>query len=212
MKIIEPSFEILEFPGNALEQIARAARNCYQSDSQKDESKFVQRLITSGHHSVLEHVSASVRLICDRGVMAEITRHRTGIAFSIESTRYCNYSKNKFGYDISVIRPFFFKSDIRAYNEWLNAMETCEEAYLKLIEDEGATPQEARSVLPNSLKTDIVVTANMRTWRHLFKLRCSPKAHPQMVQSMLPVLAEFYRRLPVVFEDIYEIHKEEWAE
>jgi thymidylate synthase (FAD) len=141
--------------------------------------------------------------------MAEITRHRTGVAFSIESTRYCNYSKNKFGYDITVIRPFFFESDTRAYNEWLNAMETCEEAYLRLIEDEGATPQEARSVLPNSLKTDIVMTANLRTWRHIFKLRCSKKAHPQIKQALLPILAEFYRRVPVVFEDIYSKYEEE---
>lgn len=203
MKIVEPSFEILEFPVNALEQIARAARNCYQSDSQKDESKFVQRLITSGHHSVLEHVSASVRLICDRGVMVEITRHRIGVAFSIESTRYCNFSKRKFGHGITVIRPFFFKVGTRKYNEWLFAMKTCEEAYLRLIEDEGATPQEARSVLPNSLKTDIVMTANLRAWRHIFKLRCSKKAHPQIKQALLPILAEFYRRMPVVFEDIY---------
>ena len=208
MKIIEPSHKITFFQENALEQIERAGRICYQSENTGSPGDFVRRLIKMGHETPLEQASATVEFVCDRGVSHELVRHRLA-SFNQSSTRYCNFSKRKFGHEITVIRPFFFKGGTRKYNEWLNAMETCEEAYLKLIEDEGATPQEARSVLPNSLKTDIVMTANLRTWRHIFNLRCSKKSHPQMRQSILPVLAEFHRRVPVVFEDIYEAHKEE---
>jgi len=207
MKIIEPSHKVTFFQENALEQIERAGRICFQSEYTGSPEDFVRRLIKMGHETPLEQASATVEFVCDRGVSHELVRHRLA-SFNQSSTRYCNYSKEKFGNEITVIRPFFWDIDSPQYHDWKNACQWCERYYFDLLK-QRATPQEARSVLPNSLKTDIVVTANMRTWRHLFKLRCSPKAHPQMVQSMLPVLAEFYRRLPVVFEDIYEAHKEE---
>lgn len=209
MKIIKPSFTVLYMADGAeiLRLTEICARNCYQSEPTGDTEGFIRRIIKSGHESVLEHSSATVRIICDRGVMAEITRHRHH-SFSIKSTRYCNYSKEKFGGEITVIHPYFWEEGSKPFLEWNRAMMACERAYLNLI-DGGASPEEARSVLPNSLETNIICTANMRSWRHWFKLRCSKKSHPQMRQVALPILAEFHRRLPVVFEDIYSKYEEE---
>lgn len=207
MKIIEPAFFIINMddPDKIMNLIEISARNCYQSEPTGDTEGFIRRIIKSGHESVLEHSSITVRIICDRGVMAEITRHRHH-SFSIKSTRYCNFSKDKFGNEITVIKPFFWEDGTNKYNEWRSAMQSCEYVYLNLIED-GATPQEARSVLPNSLETNIICTANIRAWRHWFKLRCSKKSHPQLRQIALPMLAEFATRLPVLFDDIYDKYK-----
>jgi thymidylate synthase (FAD) len=153
-----------------------------------------------GHLSVLEHQSVTVRVICDRGVTHEIVRHRLA-AYTQESTRYCNYSKGKFGGEITVIDPIFFSHDSEKYKVWKDTIAKIEEAYNKLIEL-GATPQEARSVLPNSLKTEIVMTMNLREWRHFFTLRTSVAAHPQMREIAVPLLEEFKNRIPVVFDDI----------
>lgn len=215
MKIIEPYFEILHMAegDEIIGLLELAARTCYKSEDQIAQGTaedFLKRLLKTGHESVIEHVSATVRLVCDRGVSHEIVRHRL-CSFSQESTRYANYSKAKFGNEITVIRPFFWDQGSDKFKEWKRAMEMCEKAYLNLIEM-GAKAQEARSVLPNSLKTDIVVTANMREWRHIFKLRCSKASHPQMRQSMLPLLAEFNKRIPVLYETLYETHKGEIAQ
>ena len=206
MRIIEPYFEILHMPPGDLiiKHIELAARTCYKSEDKITEAsaaKLIRSLIKSGHHSVLEHAGISVRIVCDRGISHEIVRHRL-CSFSQESTRYANYAKDKFGNEITVIRPFFWDEASEAYRQWLVAMEAAEKAYLRLIQL-GASAQEARSVLPNSLKTEIVVTANIREWRHIFSLRCSKASHPQIRQSMLPVLAEFHSHLPVLFEDLY---------
>jgi len=211
VKIVEPSFEIIFMPDYAdiLRVLEMAGRTCWQSEPKGDPETFIKHLKKMGHDSVIEHMSAVINLICDRGVSHEIVRHRIA-GYSQSSTRYCNYSKEKFGRELTVIRPFFWEQDSDQYEIWINAMADCEAYYMYLL-DKGATPQEARSVLPNSLKTEIVISANMREWRHIFKLRCGKASHPQMRQSMLPVLAEFYRRVPVLFEDIYEIHKEEIA-
>jgi thymidylate synthase (FAD) len=157
-----------------------------------------------GHESVIEHEKITVRIICDRGVTHEIVRHRIA-SYSQESTRYCNYSDNKFGKEITVIEPCFWDKDSKKdkikYDTWKEALIKAEEAYLKLIEL-GATPQEARSVLPNSLKTEIVVTMNIREWRHFFKLRTSKAAHPQMQEIARPILDEFKKLIPILFDDI----------
>lgn len=208
MRIIEPSFSILHMPSatEILNVLESAGRTCYQSDcaeSKEDTQNFIRRILKRGHESVIEHMSATVRMICDRGVTHEIVRHRL-CSVSQESTRYANYTKAKFGNEITVIRPFFWDKNSHEYSLWAMAMEECERMYLTLIEGYKATPQQARSVLPNSLKTDIVVTANMREWRHIFKLRCSPTAHPQMQQSMLPILEEFHNRIPVLFDESYK--------
>lgn len=117
------------------------------------------------------------------------------------STRYCNYSKDKFGNELTFIKPFFWNDDEVAYGLWKVACETSERVYLQLI-DHGSMAQEARSVLPNSLKTEIVCTFNIREWRHFFTLRCSPKAHPQMREIAIPILNKFKEIMPVLFEDI----------
>lgn len=206
MKVISPSFEILamEDAETILKRIEAAGRTCYKSEDKitpVSAEAFVRRIIKSGHHSVLEHASATVRLICDRGVSHEIVRHRLA-SYSQESTRYCNYGCDD---GLVFIKPCFFKvSDADRYSLWESAMQAAEHAYNSLLLC-GATPQEARSVLPNSLKTEVVITANMREWRHIFKLRCDKMAHPQMRELMVPLLCEMNGRCPVLFEDIYDM-------
>ena len=190
-----------------LKLIEQAGRTCYKSENKMtadSADQFVRRLILSGHHSVIEHMNISVRFICDRGVSHELVRHRLA-SFSQESTRYANYSKNKFGNEITVIRPLFWTEDSPSYKQWLAAMENAEKTYLNLIEM-GAPAEQARSVLPNSLKTEIVMTCNLRQWRHVFELRCSKAAHPQIREIMLPLLKAFKERLPAIFDDLYQKH------
>ena len=208
MTIIDPSFTWL---GNApdgdqmLANIAAAGRVCYQSESKSDDAAFVRKRIGQGHESILEHEKISVRIICDRGVSHELVRHRIA-SYSQESTRYCNYSKGKFGSELTFIRPYWDDRSIRAEMIrlracWQEACLNAEWSYKKMI-DAGCTPEAARAVLPNCLKTEIVMTANLREWRHFFKLRCAPAAHPDMriVANML--LTAFKDVVPVVFDDI----------
>lgn len=126
-----------------------------------------------------------------------MVRHRIA-AYSQESTRYCNYSKDKFGREITVIRPLFLKEGTKRYQYWLRGCKDAESAYFDMLDD-GATPQEARSVLPNSLKTEIVMTANLREWKHVFELRCAEQAHPQIRQLMIPLRDEMIKILPEIF-------------
>ena len=215
MRIIEPSVEILHAPNyqQMLTHTELAARTCYKSEDKINEGsavELIKRLIASGHHSVLEHCNISVRFICDRGVSHELVRHRL-CSFSQESTRYCNYSGEKFGRELTFIRPMFFFGDDLTYQIWSDAMFAVESAYFDLLK-EGASPQEARSVLPNSLKTDIVITANIRQWRTMFLQRCAPAAHPQMRQVMLALLGEFYERYPVLFSGMEDLHCDGYLE
>lgn len=216
MKVVEASF-IVEDNINGeviLKNIERYGRTCYKSEtniSEESSRAFIKRLINLGHESVLEHEKVTVRVICDRGVSHEIVRHRIA-SYSQESTRYCNYSSNKFGNDVTFIAPIFWRStsedDREKLKIWYAAMEKIEEAYHSLLLL-GATPQEARSVLPNSLKTEIIMTMNLREWRHFFKVRTSPAAHPQMREIALPLLNKFKDIIPVVFDDITTKNLEE---
>ena len=207
MKIIEPSFRYLDgtLPnGRAImANIAAAGRVCYQSEPKTDDVTFVRNLIARGHESVLEHEKISVRIICDRGVSHELVRHRIA-SYSQESTRYCNYSKDKFGNELTFIRPPWV--DLGAHypsasSAWLYMMLEIESQYMNLME-RGWTPEQARTVLPNSLKTEIVMTMNLRKWRHFFRLRCAPAAHPQMRQIANMLLESFRECVPVIFDDI----------
>jgi thymidylate synthase (FAD) len=209
MKLAKQTFYIEDkINGNELlQRIEKFGRTCYKSEqliTDDSAEKFVKMILTLGHESVLEHEKVSVRVICDRGVSHEIVRHRIA-SYSQESTRYCNYGKNKFGNELSVIEPCFWdinnKEDYQKYMIWQKAMEGAEIAYMKLLKL-GATPQEARSVLPNSLKTEIVMTMNLREWRHFFKLRTASVAHPQMLEIARPMLEEFKKMIPVIFDDI----------
>jgi thymidylate synthase (FAD) len=207
MKIVPPSHRILALPDKAavLKMIERIGRTCYKSedkmtlDSARD---FVKRLIRSGHHSVIEHLGITVHFVCDRGITHELVRHRLA-SFSQESTRYANYSKDKFGKEITVIRPFFWDRSSASFSAWRKAMEQAEQAYMELI-GLGARPEEARAVLPNSLKTELIMTCNLREWRHIFNLRCSRAAHPQMRELLFPLLGELQERIPVLFDDLAE--------
>ena len=205
MKIIEASYSI-ETPidgAEILKRIEQAGRTCYKSEDRITEESakaFVRKLIERGHESVLEHASITVRFVCDRGISHEIVRHRLA-SYSQESTRYCNYSGDRFGSELTFIKPCFFKEKKGAYCSWYNSIDFAECAYFDMLDD-GCTPQEARSVLPNSTKTEVVMTANLREWRHFLKLRTAKAAHPQMRELTVPLLHELQEQIPVVFDDI----------
>ena len=214
MRLIKPSFEIQDKPNGKkiLKSIERAGRTCYKSEkniSDGSATKFVKMVIERGHTSVIEHEKITVRVICDRGITHEIVRHRLA-SYSQESTRYCNYSGG-----VTFIIPPWVKLSEGEYNDryystphgddpdgtWLHCVSDAELHYKQLLKS-GWTPQQARSVLPNSLKTEIVMTMNLREWRWFFKKRASNHAHPQMRELAFPMLEEFQRLVPVVFEDL----------
>lgn len=205
MNIIDSSVKIIT-PINQeeiLKTIEQCGRVCYKSEDKIEDGsaeKFIQRIIKSGHEAVIEHYNITVKFICDRGVSHEIVRHRLA-SYCQESTRYCNYSKDKFGREITFIRPTYWKEDIYKYTLWRNSCQVLEDVYFALI-DANATPQEARAVLPNSLKTELVMTANLREWRHFLKLRTSKAAHPDMRKLAIELLEKFKETLPIIFNDI----------
>ena len=206
MKIIEASVEIWN-PEEELRdiprRIERAGRVCYKSEGKITEGSadtFCRGIIKRGHEAVLEHSSVTVKFIVDRGVSHEIVRHRVA-SFCQESTRYCNYSKDQFCGEITVIKPLYFDDKSEGYRTWEESCKQAESKYFDLL-NYGCSPQQARAVLPNSLKTEVVMTANIREWRHFLKLRCSQAAHPQIRVVSLKLLARFKEIMPVLFEDI----------
>jgi thymidylate synthase (FAD) len=205
MKIIPASFKILDKinAGTMLKNIESYGRVCYKSEKAvtvESADPFIRRLVKSGHESVIEHEKITVKFICDRGVTHEIVRHRIA-SYSQESTRYCNYAKDKFGSELTFIKPCFWDENSEAFSLWRAQMQIIEDNYKKLIAM-GAAPEEARGILPNSLKTEIVVTMNLREWRHFFRLRASKAAHPQIREISIPLLEKMKELLPAVFDDI----------
>ena len=204
MIIIEPSYKIESVINRPaiLSFLEDAARTCYKSEGKKGRDTagpFVSKLVhIKKHESVIEHVSLTVRFVCDRGVSHEIVRHRIA-AYSQESTRYCNYSKECFGNQITVVAPLGLEGMM--YHIWYDACLKAEASYFSLLAG-GVSPQMARSVLPNSLKTELVMTANLREWRHILRLRTSEAAHPQMRQLMNPLLIELECQLPEIFTSL----------
>lgn len=205
MQVIKAGYEILD-PLNGeeiLKKIERVARVCYKSEDKIGEGtaeKMVKALVKSKHEAMLEHFSFSVKFIVDRGVSHELVRHRVA-SFAQESTRYCNYG-NKGG-EITVIKPLYLSDCGEDYNLWRKFCAVAEKQYLDMLAY-GLTPQEARAVLPNSLKTEVVMTANLREWRHFFNLRAcgaTGKPHPQMLEVAVPLLKEIKSLIPVVFDD-----------
>lgn len=204
MKIVKPSATVAsKFDTDCLSLLESFGRVCYQSydainaNSAED---FIRKIIARGHESVLEHFSFTVEFTCDRGISHEIVRHRLA-AYSQESTRYCNYSNGKFNKEITVVKPYFLSKKPALYNNWLISCQTAEREYFNMLVA-SATAQEARSVLPTCLKTNLVMTANIREWRHFFRLRTDKAAHPDMRVIAVPLLAECKKRVPVLFEDI----------
>ena len=200
MKIIEASYSI-ETPidgAEMLKRIEKAGRTCYKSEDRitaESAENFVRKLIERWHESVLEHESIAVRFICDRGISHEIVRHRLA-SYSQESQRYVRYND-----DIEFINPRM--PNAKTYEAWQELCERAEETYKELL-SYGVQPEQARAVLPNSTKTEIVMTANLREWRHFLKLRTAKTAHPQMRELTVPLLHELQERIPVVFDDIKE--------
>ena len=189
-----------------IENIERIARTCYKSESKIDKNsaaKMISSLIKSGHESMLEHESVTVRFIVDRGVSHELVRHRLA-SFAQESTRYCNYSSDKFNSELTFIKPCFLDENTEGFKVWKGTMEMAEMIY-KGLTRKGLTTEQARIVLPASLKTEVVMTANLREWRHFFKLRTvgtAGKPHPQMLEVTIPLLNEFKEQIPIVFDDL----------
>jgi thymidylate synthase, flavin-dependent len=205
MRIIKPSFVILDELNNdqILKKIESCGRVCYKSEhltAAGSAEKFVRSIISRGHESVIEHVAFSVRFICDRGVSHEVVRHRLA-SYSQESTRYCNYCKEEFGREITVIEPVYLEVGSRAYDFWHQACLFAEESYFKLL-DAGCEPQEARAVLPNSQKTELIMSANLREWRHFLRLRTAKAAHPQVRELTIALLENLSRLVPAVFSDL----------
>jgi thymidylate synthase (FAD) len=221
--LLNPSFSILSMTPDPLLLIENAGRTAYQSFDRTlgDGGKnFVEMILKRGHESVIEHASATVRFIHNRGFTHELVRHRLA-SFTQESTRYCNYSLDKFGKQIRVIVPHdcptlmwlagtegISSDDINRVDtpqpefEWMMMMIDHDTNYQTMINDFKKSPQTARGVLPNDLKTEIVMTANFREWRHVFSLRDSPAAHPDMQRIMAPLHAEFRKRVPVIFDEV----------
>jgi thymidylate synthase (FAD) len=217
MKLVKPSYAIARFPNDAATVIESIGRVCYKSEDRITEdsaSKFTAGLVARGHLSVIEHLSATVRFVVDRGVSHELVRHRLA-SYSQESTRYCDYGKGD--HVTFVIPPWCKGLDAGTYDAndvitgdnrphdpniraWMTSMATAEQMYLLLrCPPRAWSPQQARSVLPNSLKTEIVMTANLREWMHVFKLRCAMSAHSQMLEVMVPLWVEFAERIPELF-------------
>lgn len=224
MKIINPSFKFVNEPDAdvILNTIEKAYRICYMSEPNSNRDNFIAAKIKAGHESPLEHASISVIITTNRGVTHELVRHRLA-SYCQSSTRYCNYSKDKFGNQLTFIRPEWISENVLGdwgkldnwknctditdeEMMWLSNCQQCEAMYLSLI-NHGWTPQQARDVLNNSVETQIMVTMNIREWRHFFKLRAegtTGKPHPEMLQITIPMLKEFKNRIPVVFDDIME--------
>ena len=218
MKLIKPYYKILKYPKiEDLWIIEDAGRVCYKSEDKitKDSYRtFFENLLKRKHEAVLEHSQITVKFICDRGISHELVRHRLA-SFCQESTRYCNYSKDKFDNQVTFIIPGWVKLSVDDLNNghispkdnydvliWVKEIEQIEKRYFQLIEDFKWTPGQARSILPNSVKTEVVMTANVREWRHVLKLRTSKKAHEQMRELMIPLLEELQTKVPVLFDDI----------
>lgn len=219
MKIVRQSWDFEEsFDGDAmLKKIELAGRTCWKSEGLAGDfektKQFVKHIMSKNHMSVIEHASITVRIITDRGVTHEIVRHRLA-SYSQESTRYCNYSKDKFENEISVILPVWFSADDKEtrvidsgivddteYGVWKAACEASQDYYFALLR-RGQTPQQARAVLPNSLKTELVMTANLREWKHFFDLRASAAAHPQMRELAQSMLEGFRKAVPIIFDEV----------
>lgn len=236
MRIINPSFEFVDDINaeQMLNKIEKAYRICYMSEPNGNRDSFIANKIKIGHESPLEHASVSVIITTNRGVTHELVRHRIA-SYSQSSTRYCNFSKDKFDNQITFVRPAWVDErvlgeyhydyfDMELYDtfpkelailikanvstpdiEWIDSCHSVEDDYLRLINDHGWTPEKARDILNNSVATTIMVTMNLREWRHFFKLRAvgiTGKPHPDMLQITIPMLAAFKEKIPVVFDDL----------
>ncbi|MBQ2884985.1 MAG: FAD-dependent thymidylate synthase [Alphaproteobacteria bacterium] len=216
MKLIEPSIEVQSFNGEQImKNIEQACRTCYRSEdkiSNESYKTLLKNCITRGHESVMEHEKITVRMVCDIGVYKDLTRHRIA-SFSIESTRYCNYGKDKFDNEIKFIKPCNIDEDSDLYAFWEHTMRRIEMNYLHMAEH-GATPDQMRMILPHSTAAEVCMTANIREWRHILDLRTKKMTHPSIRQILIPLLLLFKTEMPELFGDIEydtDFEKEKYA-
>ena len=204
MKIIEPLIEVEKFDGiKIMKNIERACRTCYRSEgliTEDSYKKLLKNCINRGHESVLEHEKITIRMICDIGVYKDLTRHRFG-SFSIESTRYCNYGKDKFESEIKFIKPCNIDESSELYSNWIEAISFIEKKYIAMSNN-GATPDQMRMILPHSTAAEVTMTANIREWRHILDLRTKQMTHPAIRQLLIPLLLYFKQEMPELFEKI----------
>lgn len=203
MILVQPKIEVENYnPIQIMKNIERACRTCYRSEdliTEESYKKLLKNCINRGHESVLEHEKITVRMVCDVGVYKDLTRHRFG-SFSIESTRYCNYSKDKFSNEIKFIEPVFFW-DLEKMKIWMDTMYEIEKQYMKMAAA-GCTPDEMRMILPHSTAAEVTMTANIREWRHILDLRTKKMTHPAIRQLLIPLLLKFKEDMPELFNSI----------
>lgn len=217
MKLIKPKVEILDRfkRQQVIGRIATVARTCYKSEAMRTADRdeaLVKRLIESKHEAMLEFVDVTVKFTCSRAIAQEITRHRMA-SYAMESQRYCAYNKDRFNHEITYIIPSHTNYDEGEYSlkyeaangPFINSLLYSEKAYFDLIED-GWKAQEARDVLPNATKTEINMKANLREWRHFFKLRCHSTAHPDIRVLALDLLKQMHEQIPIIFDDLYDTY------
>ena len=204
MKIVNPYIEVEKIDGiDIMKKIEKACRTCYRSEGSITEDsykKLLKNCITRGHESVLEHEKITVRMYADIGVYKDLTRHRIA-SFSIESTRYCNYGKDKSDNEIKFIKPCNIEKGTKLYEKWEKACQDIEKNYLQMAEL-GATPDQMRMILPHSTASEIVMTANIREWKHILSLRTTNHVHPSVRQIMIPLLIYFQKEMPEIFESV----------
>lgn len=203
MNLVEPWVKVEQFDGKKImKRIERACRTCYRSEEKITEDSYknlIKNCITRGHESVLEHEKITVRIYNDIGSYKDLTRHRFA-SFSVESTRYCSYDKNKYGNQISVINPVYIENK-EIYETWKNTIEEMEKGYMKLKEL-GATTDMCRNLLPHSTAAEYTMTANIREWKHIFSLRANNHVHPAIRQVMIPLLKYFKEQMPDIFDEV----------
>lgn len=216
MKIIEPKIYVEDYDGiKIMKRLERACRTCYKSENLITEDSYKHLLtncLNRGHESILEHEKISIRMICDIGVYKDLTRHRFA-SFSIESTRYCNYGKDKFDNEIKFIKPVHIEEGTENYKIWEDTMKFIEKQYMEMGEKK-ATPDQMRMLLPHSTAAEVCMTANIREWRHILSLRCSKMTHPAVRQLLIPLLLKFKKDMPELFENVEydeEFPKEKYA-
>ena len=215
MIVVEPEIQVENYDGiRIMKNIERACRTCYRSEgliTEDSYKKLLKNCINRGHESILEHEKITIRMTCDIGVYKDLTRHRFG-SFSIESTRYCNYGKDKFDNEIKFIKPCNIEPGY-IYGLWANEMQNIEHTYIHMVEA-GCTPDQMRMILPHSTAAEVTMTVNIREWRHILELRCSKAAHPAIRQLLIPLLLKFKEDMPELFNAIdYDIDfpKEKYA-
>ena len=216
MRIVKPYVIVEKFDGvQVMKRIERACRTCYRSEGKITDDSYknlIKNCINRGHESVLEHEKVTVRIYNDIGSYKDLTRHRFA-SFSVETTRYCSYDKDKYGNEITFMDPVYIE-DEKVYEVWKKTMQDIENSYLEM-KKLGATTDMCRNILPHSTAAEYTMTANIREWKHIFELRANNHVHPAIRQVMIPLLKYFKEQMPDIFGDIpydEEFNPEYYAE